>query len=208
MATERGFDRLVNFSDAVVAIAATLLVLPIVETAAYLNEHNVDSTIHQAVPAFFTFTLSFVVIGRFWFSHHKFFERLTGYSPRLVWFNLMWLLGIVVMPFPTALIATASTSDRLAVLVYLGTMLWISLAQLLMGAEVYLRSDLLVPGEHRATSMVISGVLSALLILSFVVGALWPSLGLWSLLLLLFVQPISKPMLRFTETRDGVAGTQ
>lgn len=202
MATERGFDRLVNFSDAVVAIAATLLVLPIVDTASYLNGHSVDKTIHQAVPAFLTFALSFLVIGRFWFSHHRFFERLTGYTPRLVWFNLMWLFGIVVMPFPTALIANASSSDRLAVLTYLGTMLWISLSQLLMSAEIYVRPDVLAPGEHRSSSLVFAGVLTGILSVSFAIGAFWPSLGLWSLFLIVLIWPITKPFLRLSEARD------
>ena len=50
MATERGFDRLVNFSDAVVAIAATLLVLPLVDLGSEATSGKVDAIIREAFP--------------------------------------------------------------------------------------------------------------------------------------------------------------
>ena len=196
MATERGFDRLVNFSDAIVAIAATLLVLPLVDLASQVTTGKVDQTFATALPQFLIFVLSFVVVTRFWFSHHRFFERVDVYSPRLVWFNLMWLLGIVVMPFPTQLIAKASSSDGLAVSVYLGTMLWIAVAQLLMSLELFFNPKLLRDGEHRAVSVVVSAVLCAVIFLALIVGLVWPDAGLWTLLLIVVVRPVTKAILK------------
>lgn len=196
MATERGFDRLVNFSDAVVAIAATLLVLPFVDNATSATRGNVDATIRELAPEFLVFVLSFVVVTRFWFSHHRFFERLTGYTPRLVWFNLMWLLGIVIMPFPTQLVATASESDKLAVVVYVGVMLWIALSQLLMSLEVFKNPEILTAGERRDTSVIVAAVVAGTMLVAFIVALFWPSIGLWTLTLLFFVPFITKPLLR------------
>lgn len=196
MATERGFDRLVNFSDAIVAIAATLLVLPMVDLASQVTAGKVDATITKALPEFLIFVLSFLVVTRFWYSHHRFFERVTAYSSRLVWFNLLWLLGIVVMPFPTQLVAKASSSDSLAVTVYIGTMLWIALAQLLMSVELYVNPKLLRDGEHRASSVVASAVLSGIILLALIIGRFWPDAGLWSLALIALVRPITGGILR------------
>ena len=196
MATERGFDRLVNFSDAIVAIAATLLVLPLVDTASQVTMGKVDHTISAALPQILIFGLSFLVVTRFWFSHHRFFERVVAYSSRLILFNLMWLLGIVVMPFPTQLIAKASSSDQLAVALYIGTMLWIAVAQLLMSLELYLNPRLLRDGEHRAASVVVSGVLCVIILLALIVGLFWPDAGLWSLALIVFVRPVTGIIMR------------
>lgn len=196
MASERGFDRLVNFSDAVVAIAATLLVLPFVDNATETTRGNVDATIAELAPEFLVFVLSFVVVTRFWFSHHSFFERLVGYTPRLVWFNLMWLLGIVIMPFPTQLVAIATGTDKLAVVVYIGVMLWISLSQLLMSAEVYRTPRLLAEGVHPLTNLIVSSAVAGCLLVALGIALFWPNIGLWSLTLLFLVPLITKPILR------------
>lgn len=196
MATERGFDRLVNFSDAIVAIAATLLVLPIVDLATGVTAGRVDKTISEAIPEFLIFVLSFLVVTRFWFSHHQFFERVRGYTSPLIWFNLMWLLGIVVMPFPTQLVAKASSSDMLAVTTYIGTMLWIAFAQLLMSAELYRNPKLLRDGEHKLASVVASAVLFGAIGIAMVLGFFWPTVGLWSLSLIVLVRPVTKLILR------------
>ena len=196
MATERGFDRLVNFSDAIVAIAATLLVLPLADLASAATAGQVDATFAEAWPQLLTFVLSFVVVTRFWFSHHRFFERVKAYSPLLVWFNLMWLLGIVVMPFPTQLVAKASSSDTLAVAAYLGTMLWIAIAQLLMGITLARNPSLLRDGEYRHTNVVVSASLVGVLLIAFIIGLLWPDAGLWSLFLVVLVRPVSTVILK------------
>lgn len=196
MATERGFDRLVNFSDAIVAIAATLLVLPLVDLASAATTGKVDATFAEAWPQLLVFVLSFIVVTRFWFSHHRFFERVQAYSPLLVWFNLLWLLGIVVMPFPTQLVAKASSSDTLAVAAYLGTMLWIALAQLLMGFELARKPGLLRDGEYRLTNVVVSASLVGAMLIAFLIGLLWPDAGLWALLLIVLVRPLSTVILK------------
>jgi len=97
-------ERLLFFSDAVFAIAITLLILEI--PVPELPHHAPDAVYWDALgglwPKFFAFVLSFMVIGRFWFSHHQLFSRVTAFHRSLMWPNLILLLVIAFMPFATA----------------------------------------------------------------------------------------------------------
>jgi hypothetical protein len=69
--------RLLGFSDAVVAIAATLLVLPLLDIVRdRTSEEEIGAILRQNRSAFFAFVLSFVVIYRFWLVHHMIFARV------------------------------------------------------------------------------------------------------------------------------------
>ncbi len=103
--TERGFDRLVNFSDAVVAIAITLLVLPLTDLAGDSDKY--DSVLqllgeHSGVMS--AFLISFVVLANYWLIHHRIFEWIVDYDITLAWLNIGWLLAIVLIPFTTEVI--------------------------------------------------------------------------------------------------------
>lgn len=95
MQTPRGSDRLVNFSDAVVAIAITLIVLPPVDSARDLGTESVGVFLRQNSDNLWAAALSFVVIGGFWKDHHRLFEQVTGYTRVVINVNLLWLAGIV-----------------------------------------------------------------------------------------------------------------
>lgn len=100
-------ERIVFFSDAVFAIAITLLVLeievPHLPPDAPVHEYWAE--LGRLIPNFLAFVLSFLVIGRFWLSHHQIFSRVTHFDVALVWPNLLYLLAIGVMPFTTAFVA-------------------------------------------------------------------------------------------------------
>jgi uncharacterized membrane protein len=97
-------DRLVFFSDAVFAIAITLLVLEIHVPDLPRSEDIAGSweAFLSLGPSLFAFALSFLVIGRFWMGHHERFRPVRHYDPRLMWPNLLYLMAIVFMPFATA----------------------------------------------------------------------------------------------------------
>ena len=102
----RQLERLTFFSDAVFAIAMTLLVIEV--RLPHLSIWT-DATLAQAladlVPNFIGFVISFVVIGRFWLAHHRVFGLLARTSERLLAINLALLLTVAFMPFPTAVIS-------------------------------------------------------------------------------------------------------
>ena len=97
-------ERMIFFSDAVFAIAITLLVIEI--AVPHLGHHASSAAYRDALlallPSIAAFILSFFVIGRFWIGHHNAFSRIHHYRPELLWPNLRFLCAIAFMPFATA----------------------------------------------------------------------------------------------------------
>jgi uncharacterized membrane protein len=98
-------ERLILFSDAVFAIAITLLVIeikvPHIETN--INDTIVFNELLHLIPKFFGFVVSFFVIGIYWTVHHRLFSYLINYDTKLIWLNILYLFSIALMPFTTAL---------------------------------------------------------------------------------------------------------
>ena len=110
---ERGghaLERLVLFSDAVFAIAITLLVLEIhtPELGPAATERDWLNALLHLIPHFAAFLLSFMVIGAVWMSHHRLFMLVGRYDERLLWPNLFLLLAVAFLPFTTGLLTTGS----------------------------------------------------------------------------------------------------
>ncbi len=110
-AAKTSVERLMFFSDAVVAIAMTLLAidLPVPpstsreELFGYVNEH---------LGEYLAFLISFAVIGTGWRGHHRLYRYVIDVTPRLRSVNLYWLLMIVLTPFATrVLFAGEDTTD-------------------------------------------------------------------------------------------------
>jgi uncharacterized membrane protein len=91
------------FSDGVFTIAATLLVLEIRVPAA---NGDLLSAIGREWPAYASYAVSFLTIGIIWMNHHAVFEQLHRVDRPLLVLNLLLLLLVALIPFPTALLAT------------------------------------------------------------------------------------------------------
>ena len=100
-------ERLILFSDAVFAIAITLLVLEIripksnwseTITAQQLNKYLID-----IIPNLLGFVFSFFIIGFYWTVHHRIFGYVTNFDTRLIWLNLIMLFFVALLPFTTTL---------------------------------------------------------------------------------------------------------
>jgi uncharacterized membrane protein len=203
MAQERSFDRLVNFSDAVVAIAATLLILPLVDKASSIGKEPVGQFLANNVLGFVVFALSFFVIARFWLAHHRFFDTLKSYNRGIVIFDLLWLLGIVFIPFPTELIISGGVTTSLAASVYIGTMLFISLAGLGMSVAARRDSAIVINQVGLWRAYVISVSTSVVVAVALVVCLLVPQFGLWALWLLFALPLIVRFVERHRVSRDA-----
>lgn len=125
-------ERLKAFSDAVFAIAITLLVIEVhvprldtLDDAAYL------AALAHLVPSFMGFALSFLTIGALWVAHHRLFGVLEGYEPTLMWPNMLLLMVIAFMPFATALMSSNPLA-RVPEVFYSATLLSAGLLQLLL----------------------------------------------------------------------------
>lgn len=109
-------ERVIFFSDAVVAIAITLLALDLKINhvkSRHLEFHDF-LTMWKSVIAFI---LSFINIASFWRSHHRFFDQIKKMDERLLAINIAWLFFIVVLPFSTTLVSTYF-NDTPAMFVY------------------------------------------------------------------------------------------
>lgn len=98
------FERVVFFSDAVFAIVITLLVLEL--KVPHLEEHTDPAMRHALVallPRVAGFVISFLIVGLMWIEHHRVFRYIADYDAGLLWRNLLLLLCISFVPFPTAL---------------------------------------------------------------------------------------------------------
>ena len=112
-----GTDRLTAFSDGIFSIAATLLVLDI---AVHPPGTPLDQVL-QAWPAYLAYVVSFLTIGAAWLAHTSLTDRLTRSDPIFLQINLLGLLVVAFLPFPTRLVADAlhdTGAERVAVTVY------------------------------------------------------------------------------------------
>ena len=123
-----GTSRLEAFSDGVFAIAITLLILEIKVPHADATGHLAGALAHLW-PSYLAFIASFATIGVMWMNHHRLFSLIERSDEGLVGLNLLLLLGVTWVPFPTALLAEhlRGPDERAAGLVYGGTFFCLAL---------------------------------------------------------------------------------
>jgi len=126
-------ERVAFFSDAVFAIAITLLVIEVRVPGIHpVSDAALGDALLRLIPNYIGFVISFFVIGRFWVGHHRTFGHLARVDEKLVWLNLLFLLTIAFLPYPTTLIANY-LGLRVAVCFYAA---WLALAGLLNAAVI------------------------------------------------------------------------
>lgn len=107
-------ERLILFSDAVFAIAITLLVIEIKIPDIHKEEVSDKALLHELghlVPKFTGFLVSFMLIGLYWTIHHRMFGFVTGYDRKLLVLNLFFLFFIALMPFSTGFYSEYAGSE-------------------------------------------------------------------------------------------------
>ncbi len=104
---QHGLDRIIFFSDGVFAIAITLLALEIrlPDPIVNLNNDELAAALVAIWPKYMSFLISFLVIGFFWISHHRKFHYIQRYDKTLIFLNLLLLMVIAFIPFPTTVLS-------------------------------------------------------------------------------------------------------
>lgn len=97
-------NRLEAFSDGVFAIAITLLVL---EIKVPLSNTALGAEFLQLWSSYLAYVVSFVVIGAIWINHHAMFQHIVRVDGTLLLLNVLHLMPIAFLPFPTAVLAEA-----------------------------------------------------------------------------------------------------
>ena len=125
-------ERIVFFSDAVFAIAITLLVLDIKvpEIPERLVAQELPEALAALWPKFLSYVLSFVVILFYWTAHHRIFHAIKDYDWNLIWLNSLFLMCIAFLPFPTALLGEYG-NHQLPVVIYAGS---VAITRLMLSA--------------------------------------------------------------------------
>ena len=118
-------SRLEAFSDGVIAVAITLLVLNIAVAGPGMREHQNPPLLQQLGrlwPSFAAYVLSFFMIGIIWVNHHALVRSIKAVNRTLLFLNLVLLLFVVLIPFATATVADYRLSDshdgRIAMALY------------------------------------------------------------------------------------------
>jgi len=124
---KRSFDRMINFTDAVVAIAITLQLLPLMDIKGPGADASMWSVLTDNSSQLFAFLLSFLIISILWIKHNQVFNILRTYDASITWLNTFWMLGIVFFPWPAAMYGSLST-DQFYVSHGVGLFYWWTLA--------------------------------------------------------------------------------
>jgi uncharacterized membrane protein len=128
-----GTERVAAFSDGVFAIAVTLLVLDL--KLRDLPPHASNAELAQALidtaPQIFTYVLSFLVVGLYWITHHRLFAFIKRYDSRLLWLNVLALLCVAFLPFPSSVMGEYGNRP-VAVMLFAATLAATGLAQTLI----------------------------------------------------------------------------
>lgn len=128
---DHALERLVFFSDAVFAIAITLLVIeihvPHLESGA--SDFAFWAALAELIPSFVGYLVSFGVIAAFWIGHHRAFGLAGRFSPNITVWNFLLLGAIAFMPFVTAFMS-AHPGERVPALVYWGWLLLTAIVNL------------------------------------------------------------------------------
>ncbi|MGD9959228.1 TMEM175 family protein [Nocardioides sp.] len=183
----RDLGRLLTFVDAVVAIAITLLVLPLVDLVPDLQDDaSVVDLLREHQIEIGGFLLSFVVISSLWSAQHKVMSTVVAEDPVVSRLLMLWTLTIVFLPFPTALVAQEGHAPVTKIL-YIGTMAVSSTCLALIAGHV---------GRHRALRDTDRSpdprpawVSAVALVIALGLSLLVPALSYWPLLLLLLTGP-------------------
>ena len=155
ISTGRAFDRLINLSDAIVAVAMTVNVLSIVGISRTSADESVWDMISANGGQIGSFAYTFLIVGVMWMAHNRILNHMRGYDSTIFWLNLIWLLLIAMLPWPSTMYGISLVfgnadvvSDHAGVgLFYWGTLGAISAIGGLIGLHSRRRPALLEPDD-------------------------------------------------------------
>ncbi|MBO1737877.1 TMEM175 family protein [Leifsonia sp. TF02-11] len=205
MRTQRGFDRLVNFSDAVVAIAITLLILPLVDAS--------KDVVHDGIAAYFSgnfweflaFVITFAVIARLWMVHHQVFGWIDAYTPALMWLNMLWLAAIVFMPFTANVLSDSPNGQPDVYALYVGDLLLATVTMQVIEVIIVRTPGLLLPEAAGQSDTLRGWTFVILMSVALVLTVLFPHVGMFWLLILFLSKPLHLVLSRLLRRKPGTA---
>jgi uncharacterized membrane protein len=201
-------NRAEAFSDGVFAIAATLLVLEL--KIPHVEPGGLSEALLEGWPSYATYVVSFLTIGIIWVNHHAVMDRIKSVDRPLLFLNIVFLMAVAVIPFPTALLADylrAGHDERLAAAIYGVTMAVMGITFGLIWAYAVLSDELLHQGIDRdraRRSLLIFAAGNPLYLLAIGVSLLSAeaALAIYALLALFYLFDVLPPL----EEQSGERG--
>jgi uncharacterized membrane protein len=198
---ERETTRLEAFSDGVIAIAITLLILEIrVPEVEHASPQELWSALRDLWPNYLGYVISFATIGIMWANHHIIFRYIVRTDHYLILTNLLFLFFVAAIPFPTALMADAlgHPAGSVGVIVYSGWFLLTALSYNLLWRYASRQNRLIDPAADPAAVQAITARFRLgppSYAVAFVLAFISPPLSLAVLLglALLYVLPYGNP---------------
>jgi len=177
-----GISRLLAFSDGVFGFAITLLIVNVIAAFPPLPSSTPDDQLVGALlnlgSSFFSYALSFSVVGVYWVAHHSMFSSIIRSNSTLLWLNLTLLLFVVFLPFPTYLLDKYNNSVAIAAF-YAASLSVISLCSTLVWEYAAFRHRLIPSDLDEKTILSVRGrgwITLALFVLSIGLAFLSPLL--------------------------------
>jgi uncharacterized membrane protein len=206
METERAVERLIFFTDAVAAIAITLLILPLVEVVTTDANKSKDifelSFINDNLGQLLAFGLSFVIIARFWMANHEILADVVRATSTLMWLDIFWVFTIVVLPLPTEITAVYQASE-LTVTIYILTCFVSTVLLTSISIYLYRHPELERKGKPTSGTQIWGiGSTAIAFFVALAITLIFPSIHYYSLLALLLTFPLDyiiKPRIRRRE---------
>jgi uncharacterized membrane protein len=190
-----GTNRLESFSDGVIAVAITLLVLNIGVPG---NDpgHSLGYDLGRQWPQYVAYVISFLTIGIIWINHHAMISRLREADHTILILNLLLLMTIGILPFATDLVAT-HRGKPLAAAIYSGCFMVMAIAFSVLNREVLVvRGHLLaeaMPLEQRRQIFrrAATGVVPYVLATALAFVSTYLTLGICAALALYYATPVA-----------------
>ena len=192
---ERDVGRIVAFTDGVMAVAITLLVLNIeVPRLPGTDERRLEDELADLLPSLLAYLLSFALVGQYWVVHHSLFENLRSFDRALMGLNLTFLALIALVPFASELIDRYE-QEPVAAAVFAGILGLAALTNVLMVRYIARRRFLRAPrpGPPEPFPGAVSLAIALVFLLSIPVAYLSVTAAklLW-LLVLVFRYPLRR----------------
>jgi uncharacterized membrane protein len=192
-------NRLEAFSDGVIAVAITLLVLNIDLPPLSPGESLAHGLGHQW-PVYAAYVVSFIAIGIIWINHHVMIRRLREPDHMILFLNLLLLMSIAVLPFATDLMAAylkQGSGQHLAAAIYSGAFLVMALffatlnRHLLLVKPQRLREDIPLKRRRQILYRTISGVIPYAIATALAIVSPYVTLGICAALAVFYAFPIA-----------------
>jgi uncharacterized membrane protein len=194
-----GTNRLESFSDGVLAVAITLLVLGITVPEPG-GDHGLGYKLAHQWPEYAAYVISFLTIGIIWINHHAMIGRLREADHSILIVNILLLMSIAVLPFATGLMAAYLRHPRgqsLAAAVYGGaflvmSLLFSSLNRLILIARAHLlRAELSLERRRQILARGIAGLIPYAVATGLAAVSAFATLGICGAVAIFYALPIA-----------------